>query len=212
MAKATVSVQNVHTPAAGSTTVNTITQSASAQPSWPYTVWAFIAVIAVAVLMCLLNRLVIKPPTFQIATGYISLAGVVAATAALERLLEPVSSFLTPAQTTTADNSVATAQQDAGDVSKPMGQVAPMVMQAAKLQAQVRANRTMIFWAIASSCGLAVSGGLGFFFLQSIATSKVNPYFDLILTGLIIGAGTKPLHDLITGIQSSSSSAAGASD
>lgn len=56
-------------------------------------------------------------------------------------------------------------------------------------------------WAIASVCGLGLSGGFGFFLLQSVASTPVNSFLDLSVTGLAIGAGTKPLHDLITSIQ-----------
>lgn len=35
----------------------------------------------------------------------------------------------------------------------------------------------------------------------SLLEVKVNPTLDLIITGLVIGSGTKPLHDLITYIQ-----------
>jgi hypothetical protein len=77
---------------------------------------------------------------------------------------------------------------------------------AADNQAQVDARRTqraMIFWAIASTCGLVLYGGFGFFLLQSVASphTHVNSFIDLAVTGLTIGAGTKPLHDLVTSVQ-----------
>jgi hypothetical protein len=72
----------------------------------------------------------------------------------------------------------------------------------------LRTNRAVLFWAIASICGLALSGGFGLFLLQSIANSPVNPYLDLAVTGLTIGAGTKPTHDLITSLQARSAGSA----
>ena len=63
-----------------------------------------------------------------------------------------------------------------------------------------RFERAIIFWALASICGLAISGGFGLFLLQSISTSHVNSFLDLNATGLAIGAGTKPVHDAITGL------------
>jgi hypothetical protein len=71
-----------------------------------------------------------------------------------------------------------------------------------------RTERAIIFWAIASICGLGISGGFGFFLLQSVASSHVNTVLDLAVTGLAIGAGTKPVHDLITSIQSKAASGA----
>src|ERR1700722_4531565 len=49
---------------------------------------------------------------------------------------------------------------------------------------------------------LVLAGSFGFFLLQSVASDHVNRALDLVVTGLAIGAGTKPLHDLITSIQS----------
>jgi hypothetical protein len=36
-------------------------------------------------------------------------------------------------------------------------------------------------------------------------TSLPNRWVDLVVTGLVVGAGTKPLHDLISNIQTSAS-------
>jgi hypothetical protein len=80
--------------------------------------------------------------------------------------------------------------------------VTPILQTAADKTAQLRADRTVFFWALASICGLVISGGFGFLLLQAISSQHVNQCLDLIVTGLVIGAGTKPLHDLITGIQS----------
>jgi hypothetical protein len=60
-----------------------------------------------------------------------------------------------------------------------------MVTQAAADQAKVdtlRTKRAIIFWAIASACGLAISGGFGLFVLQSVANGHVNAFLDLIVT------------------------------
>jgi hypothetical protein len=84
-------------------------------------------------------------------------------------------------------------------------------VEAADKQAEadkLREKRTIIFWAIASICGLGISGGFGFFLLQSVSTTPVNSFLVLAITGLTIGAGTKPLHDLITSMQVKASSAA----
>jgi hypothetical protein len=49
---------------------------------------------------------------------------------------------------------------------------------------------------------------LAYHSLQSVSTTPVNSFLDLAITGLTIGAGTKPLHDLITSMQVKASSAA----
>jgi hypothetical protein len=102
----------------------------------------------------------------------------------------------------TATQAVGIATAAAVDPQLSESQVAPMVQTAADKLAQVRADKTVVFWALASICGLAISGSFGFLLLQAISSQHVNQCLDLIVTGLVIGAGTKPLHDLITGIQS----------
>lgn len=103
----------------------------------------------------------------------------------------------------TASQAVGIANAAAVDPQLSESEVAPMVQTAADKMAQVRADKTVVFWALASICGLAISGSFGFLLLQAISKSQhVNQCLDLIVTGLVIGAGTKPLHDLITGIQS----------
>jgi len=118
-----------------------------------------------------------------------------------------------PANRTTmkqkAAASMAAAQKAAADPDMKSAAVQDAVDAAANDVAQVetlRTNRAVVFWAIASVCGIALSGGFGLFLLQSISTSMVNPYLDLAVTGLTIGAGTKPTHDLITSLQAKSGS------
>ncbi len=55
---------------------------------------------------------------------------------------------------------------------------------------------TLVAVNIAFYFGLSLPRALG-------VTKGTTAWFDLLLTAVIIGAGTKPLHDLITTIQSS---------
>jgi hypothetical protein len=92
----------------------------------------------------------------------------------------------------------------------------------AKKQATVeqrRANRTVVLWAVASVLGMALSGVLGLYLLHAVglqddligldgrvtgslgSAAGVRHALDLLVTGLAIGGGTKPLHDLIQNIQ-----------
>jgi hypothetical protein len=78
-------------------------------------------------------------------------------------------------------------------------------------------------WATASVLAMLVCAAAGVFLLHSVETpaspakttaassasspaNGPNRVLDLLVTGLVVGAGTKPLHDLITQIQTSSSS------
>ncbi len=260
MRTSTVTITNVHKPADGTPQVNPVSASSTQAPHWPVVALSFGAVAAAAVLMCLTLDKWLKPEIFHTVAGYIPLAGLVAVSSALERLLEPIGSLLPPLSQSGSkrDRDAATRAKDAAtramdqseaaarnpqtdDATKKMlnsqaaaavttahlhakgltasqamdiahaaavdpqlseTTVAPMVQTAADKVAQLRADRTIFFWALASISGLAISGNFGFLLLQSISSQHVNQCLDLIVTGLVIGAGTKPLHDLITGIQS----------
>jgi len=77
---------------------------------------------------------------------------------------------------------------------------------------RIRANRAVGFWAGASILAFLVSATLGLYLLQAVAVAVDNPpgwlnAFDVLVTGLVIGAGTKPLHDLIARIEKSKENA-----
>ncbi len=208
---AVVTVSNVEQAGGGAPHTSPVSAStAAAPPSLRVIIPSMVAVAVALVGMWLAYRYAIKPTTIGIAKNYVPYAGVVAAAAALERLLEPLSQVLMPstAAKTTAAKSKTTAQADAANMQKTAAEVQPKVEQAASEQADVetlRNNRAVLFWAIASICGLGISGSFGLFTLQSIATGHVNSFLDLAVTGLTIGAGTKPTHDLITSLQAKAS-------
>ncbi len=101
-----------------------------------------------------------------------------------------------------------------------------------------QANRAVLMWATATVLAMLACASLGIFLLRSIETPSAvkgstasasvrsssaalsapspaknpNRLLDLLVTGLVVGAGTKPLHDLISQIQTTSGkSKAGAS-
>jgi hypothetical protein len=56
---------------------------------------------------------------------------------------------------------------------------------------------------IASLLGMLSSGYLGMFLLRVIGVTTAPLWMDIAVTGLAVGAGTKPLHDLISKIEKS---------
>jgi len=208
---ATVTVTNVEQRDNGTPTTAPISASA-AEPAtgWPLVGISVAAVAAATGIMWIIYSHLIKPTPIQIKTGYVPFAGLIVVTTALERLLQPLSQKLLPNDASDgspakqAAASASAAHQAAADAGTPAAAVQPKVQKAADDQAAADARRTaraIIFWAIASVCGLIISGGFGFFLLQSVASNHVNSFLDLAVTGLAIGAGTKPVHDLITSIQ-----------
>lgn len=209
---AVVTVTNVEKDAAGATHTNQITASKPADKvKLRVIIPCMLAVAAAVVGMWFAYKDGIKPTTIGIAKSYVPYAAVIAVAAALERLLEPLSEYLvpsTPAKTTAAQ-STKTAQADAANPELKTPAVQANVDQAAADQAEVETlttTRAVVFWAIASILGVGISGSFGLFLLQSIATGHVNSFLDLAVTGLTIGAGTKPTHDLIASLQAKASS------
>jgi cytochrome b subunit of formate dehydrogenase len=213
---ATVTVANVERSDGGATLTSQVSASAKPQvitfkkPN--LTFWLvvssmlFVAVVAILMWLAYHDWITPMPKPIQFTAGYVPYAGVVAVTAALERFLEPLTYVLLPDSQIkqVAAASKSDAQKAAADPAQKSAAVQALVQTAADKQADADARRTqrsIIFWAIASSCGLILSGGFGLFLLQSVAKGHVNVFLDLIVTGLTIGAGTKPVHDLITGMQ-----------
>jgi len=56
--------------------------------------------------------------------------------------------------------------------------------------------RTVIFWAMATTVAMLASASLHLYFLRTVGVSSAARWLEILATGLIIGAGTKPLHDL----------------
>ena len=215
---ATVTVANVRDTDAGMH-VSPVSASAAPPPTpWMVVIISMLAVAAASAVMWFAYGDWVKPAAIKIMTGYVPFAGLVVVTAALERLLEPLGQVLMPKDSSpasawqTAASSKTKAQAAAADPGTSTQDVQLRTQEAALAQAAAdgrRTQRTVIFWAIASVCGLGISGGFGFFLLQPVVANHVNSFLDLVVTGLAIGAGTKPVHDLITSIQSKSGGAAG---
>ena len=84
---------------------------------------------------------------------------------------------------------------------------------------QRRADKAVAYWALASVLGLLLSATLGLYLLHIVglrgdglapngiwaagilSAAGIRHVLDLLVTGLAIGGGTKPLHDLISNLQ-----------
>jgi len=80
---------------------------------------------------------------------------------------------------------------------------------------QERADKALLVGAAASLAGVIFSGFIGLYFLHAISggtfgdgnDDNLARTFDVLLTGLAIGGGTKPLHDLIKRVEKSKENA-----
>ena len=64
-----------------------------------------------------------------------------------------------------------------------------------------RASRGVLMWGLATAVSTVLSAGGGFCLLRLISASPtwdgIPVWADALITGLVVGSGTKPLHDLI---------------
>jgi hypothetical protein len=74
--------------------------------------------------------------------------------------------------------------------------------------AQVKADRAKAVLGLATLAGVAASAGFGLYFLSAVGIA-VPRMPDIFFTGLIIAAGTKPLHDFISTLQNKNSPTTG---
>ncbi|HVE95067.1 MAG TPA: hypothetical protein VNB24_09115 [Acidimicrobiales bacterium] len=143
----------------------------------------------------------VDPAPFRPASDYSVLAGLFVMAAAVERLLEPFAVYVGPKTTQTRsalENAVATA------VTAPE---AENLKAAANMQATLnrkRFERGFILWGAATLVATLLCAGFGLLMLRAVSAEPAkdpNRFMDLLVTGLVVGAGTKPLHDLVTRMQ-----------
>lgn len=144
---------------------------------------------------------------------------------ATERLVEPLllQNKVAP-QTADLKADVSAAKTDlaiksqGGDM-EAANAAAAKVKEEEKELTDAQKQRAVIGWALASSFALVVCGLLGLGLIGSVATvtadgawGAVFSRVDVVVTGLAVGAGTKPLHDLISRIEKSKEKADPATD
>jgi hypothetical protein len=67
--------------------------------------------------------------------------------------------------------------------------------------AQAKADRVVIVGGFATLLGVGLSLALGLYFLRAVQVQSPTAWLDVLVTGLVIGGGTKPLHDLMALIE-----------
>jgi hypothetical protein len=75
--------------------------------------------------------------------------------------------------------------------------------EAAQDLAIINANRSSFFFGLNAAMAAIAAGYLNLHLLGLIGVSGVASWLDLLVTSLVISGGTKPLHDLISRIESS---------
>ena len=119
--------------------------------------------------------------------------------AAVERVLEPITRWM-PGRSEQERYEKAVADLDNG-VPGAMNAVAHYK---AALDS-ARATRGILMWGIATGLATLLAASSGFYLLRMLAADPgwngVAVWADALVTGLVVGSGTKPLHDLINRMQ-----------
>ncbi|MEU0552624.1 hypothetical protein [Dactylosporangium sp. NPDC006015] len=121
---------------------------------------------------------------------------------AVERILEPFARFL-PGKHARGELEAAVANL----ANKYHDATLDDLIQVAHAKSMVekgRASRGLVSWGIATAVATVASSAGGLYLLHSIAGESwdgIPVWIDAIVTGIVVGSGTKPLHDVISKVQ-----------
>lgn len=123
---------------------------------------------------------------------------------AIERLLEPVSGLLGFKKTAAAKAEEKATEAAAAATKEAANEPAGEAAAAQDRVDRITQMRAMLLWAAATALGFWVSAVQGVYLLALVLETGPARDLDILVTGLAIGGGTKPLHDLISKLQKSS--------
>jgi hypothetical protein len=121
---------------------------------------------------------------------------------AVERVLEPFARFL-PGKHARGELEAAVANL----ANKYHDATLDDLIQVAHAKSMLekgRASRGLVSWGIATAVATVASSAGGLYLLHSIAGEGwqgIPVWVDAIVTGIVVGSGTKPLHDVISKVQ-----------
>lgn len=181
-------------------------------PSSAHVVWSYVAVGIAAVVAALIYTRTDPQPLIVDVSGFSVFAPLYIAAQAIERLLEPAAARWNNTTTEKLELKKARAHK-ARLESKVATGVSLEDLETADTDvanrelvlAQAKSVRAVPLWAAATVLAMIVSAIIGLDLIEAIAVKRPSSEFirtvDVLLTGVAIGAGTKPLHDLISRIE-----------
>lgn len=138
--------------------------------------------------------------TYRIGSQWDAFAGLFILALAIERALEPFSRKLGPDTTErkdARDRALASAQADDRET---------IAMECQLAVEMCRRLTAVVTWGLATGFAFLLCAQLNITLMQALRASGSGapPFWaDLLVTGLVVGAGTKPLHDLVSNIEQS---------
>jgi hypothetical protein len=136
--------------------------------------------------------------TYRIDSQWSALTGLFILALAIERALEPFSRKLGP------DTAKRMDARDRALASRPPYDEEDNILKRQSAVEMSRRLTAVITWGVATGLAFLLCAQLNITLLQAVrANGSGQPPFwgDLLVTGLVVGAGTKPLHDLVSNIE-----------
>ena len=132
-----------------------------------------------------------RSSTYRIDNQWSALTGLFILALAIERALEPFSRKLGP------DTTRAKEERDAPQRKASAAQDQNAVEMCRRLTG-------VVTWGAATGLSFLLCAKLNITLMEAVAANGSAPppfWADLLVTGLVVGAGTKPLHDLVANIE-----------
>jgi hypothetical protein len=136
--------------------------------------------------------------TFRASSEMSIFAGIIVFTTAVERVMEPFTRWL-PGRAAQHRYDWALAAMENGVGS---------TVDAARAKAaaeQAKADRGVLTWGLATALATLLSAASGLYLLHMLTDvpewNTIPQWVDSLVTGLIVGSGTKPVHDVISRVQ-----------
>jgi hypothetical protein len=180
-------------------------EMAAAVPSKPADIWAVVTGLGLTGLGgvgAMGVTTMMAPAPFEVADQMSIFGALLVFAAAVERILEPFSRWM-PGRTEQQRYEEAVAAMDNGHsgATNAAAHYKAMVDQA-------RSSRGILMWGLATAAATLLSSAGGFYLLRLLAVDPgwdgVPVWIDALVTGLVVGSGTKPLHDIINRVQKQS--------
>jgi hypothetical protein len=185
-------------------------EQAAATPALPASIGAILTSLLVVAIAGGVAWMLPKATTFHVGTATAAYGVVFVFAAAVERLLEPLSHWLPGRGARNAYDATVAAMMN----GHPAADLTAVARSKAAFDRSV-ANRAIVLWGVATAVATVVSAASGVYLLHMVASDSWNPaaipgWIDAIVTGLVVGSGTKPLHDVITKVQTTRGTEGGA--
>ena len=136
--------------------------------------------------------------TYRIDSNWGAFTGLFILALAIERALEPFSRKLGP------DTTALKAARDRILASSPANDMKDITVECQLGVEMCRRLTAVVTWGLATGIAFVLCAQLNITLMQAVSAkgSGAPPFWaDLLVTGLVVGAGTKPLHDLVSNIE-----------